>query len=248
MTRLASIMAICMLLLFSISAQSQVIHYQQNFDSLPDGEIDGLDGWAVGPPANLASTTVTSEVFHGVFGKSMKVDPQQVIVRDFDPMITSGVNFLSVWFRYELRDVTDDKLFVYYGEEVREWAGGPNLYIGGNSVDPNKVTIYNGAWSPVGDDLKVGEWQHLFQVIDVDAQTYKVYLDDVLIADTCVYRNPGNHKALGWLMFGFDRGSAGTIGYYDDLVVGEGDVFINPSSVTAEDKLTATWGSLKNSR
>jgi len=245
MTRLASITAICMLLLFSITAQSQVIHYQQNFDNLPDGAIDGVDGWAVGPPANLPSTTVTSEVFHGDSGKSMKVDPQQVIVRDFDPVIGSGVNFLSVWFRYELRDVTDDKLFVYYGESVREWAGGPNLYIGGNGGDPNKITRYNGAWVTAGDDLKVGEWQHLFQVIDVDAQTYMVYLDDVLIADDCVYRNPGNHKALGWLMFGFDRGKGGTIGYYDDLVIGEGDVLVIPSSVTAEDKLTTTWGSLK---
>ena len=58
MIRLASIMAICMLLLFSISAQSQVIHYQQNFDGLAEGDADGQGGWAVGPPADKPSTTI----------------------------------------------------------------------------------------------------------------------------------------------------------------------------------------------
>ena len=48
-------------------------------------------------------------------------------------------------------------------------------------------------------------------------------------------------------MFGFDRGQ-GTIGYYDDVVLGEGDVFIVPSSVSTAGKLTSTWGNLKNVR
>ena len=246
MSKLTLIMAMCILLLCSIAAQGQVIHYEQNFDNLKEGEADGQGGWAVGAPANKPSTTITSAVKHGSTGKSMKVDPEQVVILDFDPIIRSGVHFLSLWFRYEMRDVTDDKLFIYMGEEIREWAGGPVCYIGGHSNDPNKVVVYNGGTAtPVGDDIKVGEWQHFFEVINVDNQTVTVYVDDVLVAENFGWRNPGNHHGLGWLMFGFDRGT-GTIGYYDDVVFGEGDVFISPSSVSSADKLSATWGRLKS--
>jgi hypothetical protein len=131
-----------MLLLFSIAAQGKVIHYQQNFDNLAEGDADGQDGWAVGPPANLPSTTITSKVFHGDSGKSMQVDPMQVVIRNFNPAIKSGIHFLSLWFRYELQNVPDDKLFIYIGEEIRELAGGPVCYVGGNSADPNKLTGY----------------------------------------------------------------------------------------------------------
>jgi len=248
MSKLTLIMAMCILLLCSIAAQGQVIHYEQNFDNLKEGEADGQGGWAVGAPANKPSTTITSAVKHGSTGKSMKVDPEQVVILDFDPIIRSGVHFLSLWFRYELRDITDDKLFIYMGEKIREWPGGPVCYIGGNSNDPNKVTVYNGPDNPVpvGDDIKVGEWQHFFEVIDVDNQTYSVYVDDVLVAENFGWRNPTNHKALGWLMFGFDRGQMGTIGYYDDVVFGEGDVFFQ--SVAPGDKLATTWGRLKNAQ
>jgi len=249
MSRLISIIAVSMLLLFSIAAQAQIIHYYQNFDGLVEGTVEGQDGWATGPPAtvNETATTITSDVFHGDFGKSMQVDPFQVVIREFDPTIKSGIHFTSLWFRYELQNVSDDKLFVYYGEEVREWAGGPNCYIGGGS-DPNKVSLYkDGAWIAVGENILVGEWQHFFQVIDIDNQKHDLYIDDVLVAEDCDYRNPGNHKALGWIMFGFDRGKMGTIGYYDDVVIGEGDQLIE-QAVAPEDKLASTWGHLKNAR
>jgi len=243
MKRLALVMTVSLFCVFVTMAQAK-IHYAQNFDNLKEGEADGQDGWAVGPPANIPSTTITSEVKHGPTGMSMKVDPVQVVIRDFNPIIRGGIHFLSLWFRYELQNVTDDKLFIYIGEEIREWAGGPVCYVGGNNTDPNKVTVYNGPDPvPVGENIKVGEWQHFFEVMDVDNQTYSVYVDDVLVAENFGWRNPGNHNGLGWLMLGFDRGKGGTIGYYDDIVFGEGDTL--PSSVEPGDKLAATWGRLK---
>ena len=245
MVRLMSIMAVFILFLFSISAHGQSIHYEQNFDNLKDGEAE-QDGWAMGPPADDETpTTITSEVFHGNSGKSMKVDPKQVVIRDFDPIIKSGIHFLSLWFRYELQNITDDKLFIYMGETVREWVAGPTAYIGGHSSDPNKVTVSDGGTDkPVGENVKVGEWQHFFAVIDVDSQTITVYVDDVLVAENFGWRKPAVHKGVGWLMFGFDRGKAGTIGYYDDVVFGEGDELI--LAVTPGNKLAATWGYLRS--
>jgi hypothetical protein len=95
----------------------------------------------------------------------------------------------------------------------------------------------------VGETLKVGQWQHFFEVIDVDNLTYDLYLDDVLVAEDFAWRNPGNHKAIGWLMFGFDRGTGRTIGYYDDVVLGEGNEFFQ--AVAPENKLATTWGHLR---
>ena len=67
-----------------------------------------------------------------------------------------------------------------------------------NSSDPNKVTVYNGNTAvPVGDNIKVGQWQHVFEVIDVDNQAVTVYVDDVLVAENFGWRNPGNHHGLG---------------------------------------------------
>lgn len=247
MAKLMLIMAMCILCICSIAVYGAVIHYEQNFDNLKDGEAE-QDGWAMGLPAvDETPTTITSEVFHGSSGKSMKVDPEQVVVRDFDPIIKSGVHFLSLWFRYELQNVTDDKLFIYMGEEIKEWPGGPVCYIGGNNNDPNKVTVYNGGnATPVGENIIVGEWQHFFEVINVDNQTYSVYVDDVLVAEDFGWRNPANHKGLGWLMFGFDRGKGGTVGYYDDVVFGEGEELIQ--AVAPGDKLASSWGYLKSVR
>jgi hypothetical protein len=47
-------------------------------------------------------------------------------------------------------------------------------------------------------------------------------------------------------MFGFDRGKGGTIGYYDDVVFGEGAELIQ--AVAPEGKLAVTWGSLKSAQ
>lgn len=46
-------------------------------------------------------------------------------------------------------------------------------------------------------------------------------------------------------MLGFD-GGIDVIGYYDDLVVGEGDVL--PLAVRAAGKLTTTWAGVKSAR
>lgn len=36
------------LALFASFSTAQVIHYEQNFDGLQEGDLDGQDGWAMG--------------------------------------------------------------------------------------------------------------------------------------------------------------------------------------------------------
>ena len=242
---LTFLMVLSLLSLYSGAALGQAIHYEQNFDGLKEGDADGQDGWAVGAPANQQSTIITSDVKHGAAGKSMEVSAHQEVIRDFDPMISGGTHFLSIWFRMENPGVGDNTLHIYMGEKIREWSAGPVIRIGAQSGDPNKVGVHDGnTVMPLGD-IRKGEWQHIVSVIDVSGQTYSVYLDDELIAENFAWRNPGNHTALGWLMLGFDNGS-GLIGYYDDLIFGEGDTV--PMSVEANGKLATAWGNLKETQ
>ncbi|GIX07647.1 MAG: hypothetical protein KatS3mg115_2050 [Candidatus Poribacteria bacterium] len=230
----------------SLTAWSQSIHYEQNFDGLNEGELAGQDGWEIGPPANMPSPIVTPQVKRGPTGKSLEISASQEAIRTFDPKITAGVHFLSIWFRFENPGVGDNTLHVYMGDEVREWQAGPVIRIGAQSGDPFKVGVHDGnTVVPLGE-IRQGEWQHLLEVIDVDNLRYSVYLDDELIAEDFSWRNPANHQALGWLMLGFDLGS-GLIGYFDDVVFGEGD---SPPalSIQPEGKLATTWGELKANR
>ena len=232
--------------LLAISAHAAVtIHYEQNFDSLDVGEADGQDGWAVGAPANQASTLITDAENHDGAGQAMEVSANQEVIRNFDPKITSGVHFLSIWFQVAAVDAANN-LHIYMGDEVREWNAGPVIRIGSQSGGGfDEVGVHDGgAAQPVAPILE-GQWQHIFEVIDVDAHTYDVYVDDDLVADDFAWRNPGSHQSLGWLMLGFDDG-VDLIGYYDDIVFGEGDTL--PWAVGVTGKLATTWASVKRAR
>ena len=226
----------------SVSAWSQVIHYRQNFDNLKDGPADGQDGWAVGAPALMPSTIITSKVKHGAAGKAMELNAMQEVIHDFSPPIKSGVHFLSLWFRVE-NPTADNTMHVYMGEQTKEWNAGPVIRIGAQSTDPNKVGVHDGQTVKPVADIKKGEWQRLLSVMNVDKQTYTVSVDEVVAAKDFAWRNAAGHKALGWLMLGFDAG-AGLIGYYDDVVYGEGGTFAG-LAVEPVGKVATTWADLR---
>ncbi len=231
---------------FAVSAAVAVeIHYEENFDGLDAGDADGQGGWAVGAPANQASTIITADENREGPGKAMEVSANQEVIREFDPHISSGVHFLSVWLKFANVDASNT-LHIYMGDEVREWNAGPVIRIGSQSGGGfDQVGVHDGgAAQPVAPILE-GEWQHIFEVMDVDNHTYDVYVDDELVADGFAWRNPATHKSLGWLMLGFD-GGVDLIGYYDDIVFGEGDEL--PLSVDAGHKLATTWADVKSAR
>ena len=230
--------------LLAVSAYAAPIHYEQNFDGLDVGDADGQDGWTAGAPANQASTLITDAESHGP-GKSMEVNANQEVVRVFDPKITSGVHFLSIWIHFANVDAANT-MHIYFGDEVREWNAGPVIRIGSQSGGGfDEIGVHDGgAAQPVAPILE-GQWQHIFEVMDVDNFTYDVYVDDKLAADGFAWRNPATHQALGWLMLGFD-GGVDLIGYYDDIVFGEGDTL--PLAVEAAGKLATKWASVKDAR
>ncbi|MDA1191315.1 MAG: hypothetical protein O3A46_06475 [Candidatus Poribacteria bacterium] len=238
-TRMSLVIALAVGLVSS--AMAQTIHYQQNFDGLTNGDLNGQGGWAIGAPAPaVGSPVIQSTVVHGSTGKAVQVSMAQEVERDIVPRITAGIHFMSVWFRVE--NPTGNTLHLYLGDTVREFNAGPVIRIGTQSGDPLKVGAHNGSpVSPIAD-IHPGTWQHLFVVFDVDARTYSIWVDDALAAENFAWRNPA-HQALGWMMIGFDAG-AGLIGYYDDMIFGAGNNL--PTAVSPQDRLTTTWVTLKS--
>ncbi|MFC1712248.1 hypothetical protein ACFL6S_01200 [Candidatus Poribacteria bacterium] len=246
----------------SMLAFGQEIHYEQNFDGLADGDLAGQDGWEVGPPADAlgaVSVIITPDVKRGPTGKSVEVNTFQAVIREFDPKIDSGVNFLSVWFRFETLAAQaggdNNTLHVYMGDTAREWNAGPVIRIGAQSGgDVDDVGVHDGgAQKPVGK-IKVGEWQHILEIIDVGKQTHSVYLDGALVAEDFAWRNPAAHLAVGWLMIGFaggDPGFEGVIGYYDNLIIGAGGKNVADTTIRQVEpveligKLATQWSAVK---
>ena len=113
---------------------------------------------------------------------------------------------------------------------------------GAQSGDPTQVGAHDGSpISPVAPFV-VGQWQELRVVVDYDVLTYDAYLDGDQIAAGFHFRKDV-HDALGWLMIGFDSG-VGTLGYYDDIALGDGDG-TNVTAVDSDGKIATTWGGLK---
>lgn len=184
---------------------------------------------------------MTSDVKRGPAGKSLEVEAGHEAVRNFEPIIESGVHFLSIWFLFE-NIGGGNTLHIYFGDTTREWNAGPVIRIGSQSGDDNQVGVHDGGTVQPVALIKQGQWQHIRSVMDVDKHTYSVYVDDKLAAEDFAWRNPAGHPGLGWLMLGFD-GGAGLIGYYDDIIFAEGDT--PPAAVEPEAKLATAWGSMK---
>lgn len=225
-----------------VSNSESAIWYQQNFDSLKEGDLAGQDDWNLitALEAGIGSPTVQSEIFHGNSGKALKAEAKQEAFRKFVPFHT-GTQFLIIYFRKE--DVSaDNTLHIYMGKEVHEWAAGPVLRIGAQSGDPTKFGAHNGGTVMPVATVVPQQWHKVRVVVSYDTLSYKAYLDEVMVADGFKFRKD-IHDALGWLMLGFDAG-VGVLGYYDDIVMGDGDGS-TVTSVSPTGRLTATWGEIK---
>ncbi len=236
-------LSFALVLSFMVCSAQAAIWYSQNFNSLADGDMAGQDGWELitDIDADVGSPTVQSDVVHGASGKALKVEANQEVRRHFDPVYT-GEQFLILYFRKEDAS-SDNTLHIYIGKDEHEWSAGPVLRVGSQSGgDPDKVGAHNG-----GDRMPVatfvpGQWHQVRIAIDYGALNYDFYFDGDLVAEDFKFRKDA-HDALGWLMIGFDSG-VGLQGYYDDIIMGDGDG-ANAAAVDSAGKLATTWGELR---
>ena len=228
-----------------VCSTNAAVWYSQNFDKLNDGEVAGQDSWekTTDLTADIGSITVQGAVVNGSSGKALKAEAIQEVRRSFTPIHT-GTQFLIISFRKEDAG-PDNTLHIYMGKDVHEWPAGPVLRIGKDSGgDPNKVGAHDGADRKQIATFIPGQWHQVRIVVHYDQLNYDVYFDGTQAAQGFKFRKDV-HDGLGWLMIGFDTG-VGVLGYYDDIVMGDGDGSdYNPSAVSPEKKLAVTWGNLK---
>jgi len=245
MRRIHYFSGFALMLLLVVCSTNADVWYSQNFDNLNDGEIAGQDSWekTTDLTADIGSPTIQGAVFNGGSGKAMKAEAKQEIRRSFAPIHT-GTQFLIISFRKEDAG-PDNTLHIYMGKDVHEWQSGPVLRIGKDSGgDPDKVGAHNGADRSQIATFIPGQWHQVRIVVHYDQLSYDVYFDGVEAAQGFKFRKDV-HDGLGWLMLGFDAG-VGVLGYYDDIIMGDGDGSdINESAIYPEEKLAATWGKLK---
>ena len=238
----AAVMIMCV---WGIASGDEII-YSQNFDDLDDGDVAGQGGLeliSILTPG-IGSPTVQSKV--ALKGKAMQVDTFQEVYTAWPEPVETGTCYLSIFFRKE-DNFGSNTLHIYMGKGARAWSAGPVIRIGAQSGDPNFIGIHDGSDANIVQAAKfeVGKWHHIREVVDVDNQTFDVYLDGKKLGNY-KFRN-GAHDTIDWLMIGFDEG-VGTLGYYDAIEFGLGTgerAFIRATPVESAGKLSTTWGTVK---
>ena len=244
-----SLMIICifMMLCACYIVYGDEIIYSQNFDNLKEGELAGQDGWDLitALSAAVGSPTIQGKV--ALKGKAVQIEAMQEGHIRWAKPVNTGTCYLSIFFRKENADAANT-LHVYMGQGALAWSAGPVVRIGAQSGDPGQIGIHDGSDANIvrAAAFEVGKWHHLRKVIDVDKQSFDVYLDGKKLGNY-KFRNAANHKTIDWLMIGFDAG-VGLLGHFDAVEFGTGTgsgAFNRAASVDPGEKLSITWGGLK---
>lgn len=227
------------LLFFGVNAFCNV-WYSEDFDNFKDGDIAGQDDWK--PAMNQKTCQIGSEVKRGDTGKSILITENTMVTRSFEGT-HDGIQYVSLFTQREKGEGT---MLFYIGGDAIKWGGAAVFNItpdaAFNALDGNvgqKVT-----------QIELDEWHHFRIVLDFKKKTYDFYLNDEQVVDDFGFRGEGGkggvNPSLSWIFFGWDHPTA-LIAYIDDIEMGdgEGETAGKPQAVSASDKLTTTWGRIK---
>lgn len=239
----------CIIIMFYIclAAFGDEIIYTQNFDTLNEGDFAGQDGWTLiaALEAGIGSPTIQGKV--ALKGQAVQTEALQEAAIVYPQPVKAGICYLSIFFRKE-DSSADNTLHIYMGQGALAWSAGPVIRIGAQSGDPTQIGIHDGSDAVIvkAAPFVIGKWHHIREVVNVDKQTFDVYLDSKKLGNF-KFRNAAAHKNMEWLMIGFDAG-VGLLGYYDAVEFGTGEgsgAFGRAASVEPGEKLSATWGEMK---
>jgi hypothetical protein len=105
------------------------------------------------------------------------------------------------------------------------------------------VEYHDGAWHPLVE-FKTNTWHHVACEVNLDTQTYSIYLDDMVnsIAEDCAFWHPVEKLSYTLLRVSPQGGEywADNIFAYEGTIGSE-----NVASVESGGKLAATWGKLR---
>ena len=229
----------CVLLFLGINAFCDV-WYSEDFDNFKDGDIAGQDDWKTA--MNQKTCQIGSEVKRGDTGKSILVTENTMVTRSFEGT-HDGIQYVSLFTQREKGAGT---MLFYIGGDAIKWGGAAVFNISSDGA----INALDGTAGQKVTQGKLGEWHHFRIVLDFKERTYDFYVDDEEVADDFGFRGEGGkggvNPSLSWIFFGWDHPTALTA-YIDDIEMGdgEGETAGKPQAVSASDKLTTTWGRIK---
>ena len=218
------------------------VWYSEGFDNFKDGDIAGQDDWETA--MNQKTCQIGSEVKRGDTGKSILVTENTMVTRSFTGT-HDGIQYVSLFTQREKGAGT---MLFYIGGDAIKWGGAAVFNI---SPDATITALDGTAGQAVGQG-ELGELHHFRIVLDFKKKTYDFYVDDEQVVDDFGFRGEGGkggvNPSLSWIFFGWDHPTALTA-YIDDIEMGdgEGETAGKPQAVFASDKLTTTWGRIKQS-
>ena len=216
------------------------VWYSEDFDNFKDGDIAGQDDWETA--MNQKTCQIGSEVKRGDTGKSILVIENTMVTRSFKGT-HDGIQYVSLFTQREKGAGT---MLFYIGGDAIKWGGAAVFNI---SPDATINALDGNAGQPVAQG-ELGELHHFRIVLDFKKRTYDFYVDDEQIVDDFGFRGEGGkggvNPSLSWIFFGWDHPTALTA-YIDDIEMGdgEGETAGKPQAVSVSDKLTTTWGRIK---
>ena len=216
------------------------VWYSENFDDFKEGDIVGQDDWKTA--MNQKTCQIGSEVKRGDTGKSILITENTMVTRSFDGT-HDGIQYTSLFTRREKGAGT---MLFYIGGDAIKWGGAAVFNISTDAA----INALDGNAGQKVTDAKFGEWHHFRIVLDFKKKTYDFYVDDEQVVDDFGFRGEGGkggvNPSLSWIFFGWDHPTELTA-YIDDIEMGdgEGETAGKPQAVSALDKLTTTWGSIK---
>ena len=221
---------------------SSQIFYQQNFDQLENGDLDGQDGWSKTWSDGMAdfpedishagSCKVQEEIKFGQGGKSICITDQTMTLRrfvgDYD-----GIQYLTLRFLYQSGNAP---LSLYAGGSLVKWWAAASI----NVLPTGQVSVYNGDITENVGWLQPQIWHQIHLILDFDQRTFSCYLNDRLVAqnfrfrgeNTRLVRNVSNPR-LAWFHFGRHKKDEKLTAYLDELEIGSGPggVYIAESQI-----------------
>ncbi|MCD6241112.1 hypothetical protein J7K27_06315 [Candidatus Bathyarchaeota archaeon] len=191
----------------TIIPSNEPIILSQDFDEEPTGSVP--QGWTVENP-EVCSLTVNETVYYGNSGKSAYVRADYCYIGR-----TFAIQTGSVIVEFAMRAEVPNYLMFYIDDGIVPY------------TNPNGANIYfmpNGSFAYYDDtgwhyfrSFSLHTWYRIKMVIDIQANTYDIYIDGSLEVEAAHFRGYGTVTQLSRMHFGAT--SAQPVGFIDEITV-----------------------------
>jgi len=197
-----------LMLSFNTHPVSCATIFSQNFDEEPTGSVP--PGWIVKNP-EICSLEVNEAVRYGDSGKSARYADLSYVTASYVGTTFSSQNDL-LELEFALRAEIPEYLMVYVTEGSSVY--GANIYF----TPYGRFAYYDYSGWHYLRAFSINTWYRIKMVIDIPANTYDIYIDDLLEVTEAHFRGFGAVTQLNTIHFGGNSREM-PVGYIDEISV-----------------------------